>query len=343
MPQILRGNQCNRKRRDSPLTANNIKLDSYDFSAVVHALEESVKRNAAESLLLSGGLDTSLIAYLATAELRPYCVTVAMEGAPAPDVPYAEMVAQKLGLEHKVHHFGKDELEQALREVVVTLKTFDPMEVRNSVAIYIALKVVGDRGIDAVMTGDGADELLAGYSFYFGLSKEDLDSALNKMWQTMSFSAVALAASLGMEARQPFLDEEFSSFARNMDSRLKVRDDRGRTWGKWVLRKAFAGIVPEELLWREKNPAEVGTGTTVLPHVYQSLTADRDFRNCAEDIMKKEGVRIRTAEHLHYYRIYRELVGLPPTVTADEKACPDCKGGIAKTASFCKICGAYPV
>ena len=145
----------------------------FDYGTVVQALRESVKRNLTDGLLLSGGLDTTILAYLASKWVKPSCITVALRGAPAPDVDYAKLVASRLELKHCVHYFGDEELEEGMRAVIRVMKSFDPMEIRNDVAIYIALKVGRDQGISTFMTGDGGDELFGGYSFLFGLSKED--------------------------------------------------------------------------------------------------------------------------------------------------------------------------
>ena len=135
----------------------------------------------AEGILLSGGLDTSILAVVASRFTSLKAVTVAFQNAPAPDVEYAVLIANGLGLEHVVHTFGEEELYDAIPAVVKTTRSFDPMEIRNSVAIYIGLKVAKENGISTVMTGDGRDELFAGYSFLFRYEKEKLDFELKKL------------------------------------------------------------------------------------------------------------------------------------------------------------------
>ncbi|MFC2048303.1 asparagine synthase C-terminal domain-containing protein, partial [Chloroflexota bacterium] len=170
---------------------------AFDYGTVVQALEESVKRNLTDGLLLSGGLDTAILAYLASKWAKPSCITVALRGAPALDVDYAKLVASRLKLEHYVHYFGNEELDEGIQAVIRILKSFDPMEIRNSVATYIALKAGKDRRLSTFMTGDGGDELFGGYSFLFGLTREQLDTALRKLWTNMSFSSIYLAKDLG--------------------------------------------------------------------------------------------------------------------------------------------------
>ena len=322
---------------------NSMESPASDYGSVVQKLAESVKRNLADGLLLSGGLDTTILAYLASKWVKPSCITVALSGAPVPDVEYAKLVASRLELRHYVHYFGNEELNEGIRAVIRIMKSFDPMEIRNSAAIYIALKVGRDQGILTFMTGDGCDELFGGYSFLFGLSKEQLDTALKKLWANMSFSSIYLAKDLGLEVRLPFLDPQFRAFATDLDVGLRVRSERGQVWGKWILRKAFEKIMPEELVWRVKAPIEVGTGTTILPSLFDSRISDLEFSEKKKRYLNEDRVVIRSKEHLFYYEIYRTVIGVPHARDSNAKSCPDCGVNVQEGTSFCRTCGAYPI
>jgi asparagine synthase (glutamine-hydrolysing) len=318
-------------------------MSAFDYSTVVRALEQSIRRNLTDGLLLSGGLDTAMLAYLAVNWSKPFCITVALEGAPAPDIGYAKLVASRLQLEHYVHYFGDEELEEGIRATIRTMKTFDPMEVRNSTAGYLALKVAKDHGISAAMTGDGCDELFGGYSFLFELSQEETEVALQKLWADMRFSSVYLGKELGIEVKLPYLDPQLKDFAMKLDAGLKIKSEKGQTWGKWVLRKAFESIMPREIVWRTKAPIEVGTGTTILPSLFDLKIPESEFSEKKAGYLNEDGVTIRDKEHLYYYEIYRSLIGIPRATTAGGKMCPDCGSSLEERASFCRTCGAYPV
>lgn len=316
---------------------------AFDYEVVIQVLEESVRRNLTDGLLLSGGLDTAILAYLASKWVKPSCITVALRGAPAPDVDCARLVASRLGLKHYVHYFGDEELEEGLQAAVRIMRSFDPMEIRNTAAIYVALKTGRDRGIATFMTGDACDELFAGYSFFFGLTREQLSTALAKMWAVMRFSSLNLAEDLGVTVRLPYLDPQFKTLATGMDVGLKVQSERGQVWGKWVLRKAFESIMPPEIVWRTKAPIEVGSGTTTLPSLFDVRISDLEFNEKKMRYHNEDGVVIRSKEHLYYYQIYRSVIGIPQAADSWAKACPDCGSNVEKEASFCRICGAYPI
>jgi len=305
-------------------------------------LEESVRRNLSEGILLSGGLDTSVLAFITSKFVSLKAFTVGLERAPAPDIEYATLVARKLRLRHFVYYFGEDELYDAVRKVVEIMKSFDPMEIRNSVAIYVGLRVMKEHGISTVMTGDGCDELFAGYSFLFNLEKEQLDLELQKLWDVMHFSSIPLARALGLEAKLPYLDPDFKFFAMKLGSEYKVRSERGRIWGKWIIRKAFEGILPEKVVWRVKTPIEHGSGTTTLSMLFDRKISDEEFEDKKRKFLEKDKVLIRDKEQLFYYEVYRLTIGIPhPNLKG--KVCPQCNSNVPEKSTYCRTCGAYPI
>ncbi|UCE15599.1 MAG: hypothetical protein JSV12_06925 [Candidatus Bathyarchaeota archaeon] len=306
-------------------------------------LEETVKKNLAEGILLSGGLDTSVLAVVASKFISLKAFTVAFQGFPAPDVKYATLMTNRLHLTHFVHYFDEDELHDAVRTVVKTMRSFDPMEVRNSAAILIGLKVAKEQGVNTVMTGDGCDELFAGYSFLFNLEKEKLDLELRKLGAVMSFSSVPLAKTLGIEAKLPYLASDFKAFAMKLDSKYKVQTEKGSVQGKLVIRKAYEDVLPEEIVWRVKVPIEQGSGTTVLPNLFDQKIADAEFKEKKSRYLEKDKVMIRSKEQLFYYEIYRSVVGVPYPTDPYGKLCPQCNSNVARNSTFCRTCGAYPI
>jgi asparagine synthase (glutamine-hydrolysing) len=291
---------------------------------------------------LSGGLDTSILAYEAAkcVELKTY--TVAMKGANAPDLKYARMVSGHLCLENKVLEFGMEEVYEALPKLIKILRVFDPMEVRNSLAIYLGMGFSKEDGTNTLITGDGADELFAGYDFIINKTSEEIEKDLCHLWRVMTFSSFDIGKIYGISIKAPYLDEKVKEFAVELGVKFKVGRRKGELFGKWILRKAYEGKLPEEIIWRSKTPIERGTGTSTLPSLFEREISDELFNERRKFYLNHDSVRIRDKEHLAYYEVFREVLG-PPQATGEGRHCPDCTSTLREGSKFCRTCGAYPV
>ncbi len=291
-------------------------------------------------MLLSGGLDTTILAHVVAS--RPRCYTVRFPLFESPDVPCAKAVSVRLGLEWSTVDLTPRRLAKVLPEVVKALKTFDPMEIRNSVAVYEGLSAAKRDGYSRVMTGDGADELFAGYSFSFNLPPRELRAKLRDLWRVMRFSSGPMAGSLGISASLPYLDPRVARFAEGLGHEELVGSKDGVKYGKLILRVAFEEVIGEENAWRVKTPIEFGSGTTFLPKYYEAKVSDESF-SLQRSKASKEGVKIRDKEHMHYYQIYRDIFPPPSAEAEGACRCPECGGDAEPRATFCVTCGAYPI
>ena len=288
-------------------------------------LEEAVERNRADGMLLSGGLDTSILAFVA----RPGTgFTVALKDSLASDLSYSEKVAGLLGIQHEKTEFTTEEALATLPEVIRILKTFD-LALPNDLAIYFALKLARESGISFIMTGDGADELFAGYSYMAELPPEDLERYIRRLSQNWHFSANELGTALGIEIRQPFLDEDFVRFAMAISPEFKVKDGVG----KHILRKSFEDLIPAEIVWRRKEPIEYGSGSTKLHEIIDGMVTDEEFQSARKEV----DIKFINKEHFFYWRIYNQVVGEIPKARDDEVSCPCCGAAIGKY--HCPTCG----
>lgn len=303
-------------------------------------LERAVRDLSYDGTTLSGGLDTSIINYVASKQGDEVeCVSVGFEESAMEDLEYAKIVANDLNLKQHVHIFNFSEVEDAAKEVVQIMESFDPMEVRNSVSIYIAMKKAKELGMNRILTGDGGDELFAGYSFLYNLSIQRLKAKLEKVWKIMRFSSQPIAKSLGIEAKPPYLQEAFKRFAMNIEPELKVGVRNGKKMGKWILRKAYEDRLPDDIIWRRKTPIEMGTGTTTLPEKFESLINEEYFESKKAEVKDEEDVIIQSKEQLFYYEIYKSLFGPPKPENPERRICPYCKTNVPEGASFCRTCG----
>ena len=306
-------------------------------------LKKSVENNIGEGILLSGGLDTSIVSKIASDITDLYAITVAFKGHSAIDIQFAKLMAKELQIKHEIYYFEEEELFSAIQKTISIMKSFDPMEIRNSATIYIALNAIKQKSIKNIMTGDGADELFGGYSFFFNKTDEELELELKRISEIMTFSSVPLANSLGLEAKIPFMDPDIIEFALSIPAKYKIVELQGKKWGKWILRKAFEDELPKEIIWRDKAPIEVGSGTTILPKLFDEKILKFEFKEKKNRYLTKDNVTIRDKEHLYYYEIFRNLFGAPKTLDSNLKICPYCNTNVKDKATFCTTCGAYPI
>lgn len=309
-------------------------------------LTESVERNHADALLLSGGLDSSILASI----LRPQYSVAAGFGSSAPDLSYANQVAQQYSKHHVEIVFGQDKMAELAEQIIRIFRTFDPTEVRNSAVALAGIEQAKSDGYHAVMTGDGSDELFAGYNYLsrFYSDVKRLDSEVRRLWQIMHFSSRKLGEHIGVEVKSPFLDQEFATFAKSIDINDKVCEHDGKKWGKFILRKCFEKNLGS-LVWRTKLAQEQGAATDRYQEYIEEMIDDLTFANKKRIAQEQDGVRIRNKEHLHYYAIFRSYF-LPPKDEEEKEKdsdcnsrCPQCQGCIKPDARSCRICGAFPV
>jgi asparagine synthase (glutamine-hydrolysing) len=289
---------------------------------------------------LSGGLDSSIVAAVASKNRKLTGVTVSLKDAP--DLKFAKIVAEKFSVDHIIVPIDEKVAEAATRDAVKIMNSFDPMEIRNDATILIGLQAAKDHGMGEVMTGDAGDELFAGYSFLFGRSHDELFTSLRNMWNVMRFASASIAKSLGMKAKMPFLDQGLKEFAMNIDPELKIRKEDDQTYGKWILRKTFEDLLPSEIIWRTKMPIERGSGTWILPDYFSSKISDDEFSKKASDYLQYAGVHIRDKEHLFYYEAYEREFGSPRGSGEGSKICRGCGAYLLEVMDFCRTCGMSP-
>ena len=254
-------------------------------------LSQSVQRNLSDAMLLSGGLDSSIIASIAAKLRNLIGVTVAYRNAP--DLMYAKILAEKYSIRHLIKHLTIEDMDDAIENVVRIMKTFDPMEIRNSSVIYASLKELKDNGFDSVMTGDGSDELFIGYNYLQRFDHEKLKDELEKLWQIMHFSSTVIGKELKINVKTPYLDKEFLEFAQRIPIELKIKKENDVKWGKWILRSCFEYFITKKVAWRRKMPLEEGAGINVFVERFNTSINDIDFTQKVKFYTSYDSVRIR--------------------------------------------------
>jgi len=291
-------------------------------------LIEAVKRNPAEGLLFSGGLDSAILAAISP---QAKAITISLESY-GEDIKYANLCAKKFNLKHYHKRITTNEAIDAIAEVIKILKSFDPA-IPNDIVVYFGLKFAKEMGIKKMSTGDGSDELFAGYSFMKDIN--NLSHYIEYISHSMQFSSNEIGRFFGIEIIQPYLDKKFIEFSLGISPRLKIKREKGKIWGKWILRKAFEDALPREIIWQDKRPLEYGSGMTKLRECISSRISDEEF----EKKKRNYPIKFINKEHLYYYEVYRNIIGKIPKPKLGQKACPACGAGIRPEARHCWVCG----
>jgi asparagine synthase (glutamine-hydrolysing) len=251
-----------------------------DPQIVREAMEASVKRqlmaDVPYGVLLSGGLDSSLVA--ATAQKfaarrvesgdaepawwpRLHSFSVGLEGSP--DLAAARIVAGHIGTQHHEFHFTVQEGLDALSDVIYHLETYDVTTIRAATPMYLMARRIKAMGVKMVLSGEGADELFGGYLYFHKAPDarsfhEETVRKLDRLHSYDCLRANKAMAAWGVEARVPFLDQRFAHAAMTLDPEAK-RPGGGRM-EKHIVREAFADLLPPEVAWRQKEQFSDGVG-----------------------------------------------------------------------------------
>ena len=310
-----------------PNWANEIPTDAVSLPKLKKALEDSVHKqlmcDVPYGVLISGGLDSSVIAAIAAkyskkrvesgdAEEawwpRLHSFAIGLEGSP--DLKAAKIVADAIGTVHHECKYTIQEGLDALRDVIYHLETYDVTTIRAATPMYLMARKIKSMGIKMVLSGEGADEVFGGYLyFHMAPNKEELHHETVRKLQKLSkydcLRANKSMAAWGIEARVPFLGKEFLEYAMNIDPADKMCSD-GKA-EKYVLRKAFEGLIPDEVLWRQKEQFSDGVGYNWI----DSLKANAD-ENVSDDNLanarRKFPIQPPTTKEGYYYReIFDEM------------------------------------
>ena len=249
----------------------------FDLEAVCHelrlTLEDAVRKwmvaDVEVGAFLSGGLDSSIIAALAArSTTRPLkTFSVGLDGSP--DIRTAARVAAHVGSDHHQMSFTAGDLAKVIPHVIYHLESADVDLVRSAIPTHFAT-TLARRHVKAVLTGEGADELFAGYTYhhdYAGRPRalaDELTRSLMSMHNVNLQRVDRMTMAQGLEARTPFLDRELIDFVQSIPASVKmhVTDEMtGQATEKWILRRACEDLLPHDVVWRDKAQFDEGTGT----------------------------------------------------------------------------------
>jgi len=313
-----------------------------DFSkGLFEKLKEVCNSCKADTISLSGGLDSTILGYYLK-EKKPIAVSVIAQDFPSTDLTYSQLAAQELNLPLTIVKVSTEDILESIRGTIAILKNFNDIEIRNNTVMYLAIKWVKDHDLHGIITGDGADELFAGYSFLIQKEEEEIEKEINRIGEIMHFPTQQIGKAFGVKIESPFLDKKIIEFAKSIPTNLKVKTEGNKRYGKWILRKTFENKIPVQIAWREKSPMQDGAGTKALTNFFDVMISDKEFSEKKQRIEKESGIKIRSKESLHYFEIYKEIHGLSNSVKTKGITCPSCHFN-TENFKFCRMCGAFPI
>lgn len=293
----------------------------------------------AKHLALSGGLDSTILAYLLK-EKKQDCLVIISKDHIAHDLTYSQMAAKQFGLTLSIHTYDISQILDAVEQTIKILGNFNDIEIRNNIVPYLAISEVKKLGFDKIITGDGADELFAGYNFLISKSDAELKKDLARIVKIMHFPSQKIGKELGVTVESPFCHADIVEFARELLPDELVGSHNGKKYGKFILRKTFEGLIPNNIAWRQKSPMQEGSGTQGLTEFFDGVIPDDTFFEKAKKIKLSDNVIIRSKESMHYYEIFKKYHTLKQSF---DNFCPDCHYKIEENSRFCRMCGRFPV
>ena len=282
-----------------------VKDNPASVEAIHDGLTAAVKRQLMSDVpygvLLSGGLDSSVISAIAEkfsehriedkSQSRAYwprlhSFAVGLKGAP--DLAKAKMVADHIGTVHHEINYTVQEGLDAIRDVIYFIETYDVTTVRASTPMYLLARVIKSMGIKMVLSGEGADEIFGGYLYFHKApsAKDFHEETVRKLGKLYLYDCLRANKSLsawGVEGRVPFLDKEFLDIAMRTNPDAKMCP--GTTMEKKIVREAFADMLPEAVAWRQKEQFSDGVGYSwidTLKQITSEAVSDEQMAHAAE-------------------------------------------------------------
>ena len=304
----------------------HVKDNAASVESIHDALEDAVKRQLMSDVpygvLLSGGLDSSVISAIAETFSehriedngstrawwpRLHSFAVGLKGAP--DLAKAKLVADHIGTVHHEINYTIQEGLDAIRDVIYYIETYDVTTVRASTPMYLLARVIKSMGIKMVLSGEGADEIFGGYLYFHKAPDakafhEETVRKLSKLYLYDCLRANKSLSAWGVEGRVPFLDKEFLDVAMRTNPEAKMCP--GQTMEKKIVREAFSHMLPAEVAWRQKEQFSDGVGYSwidTLKQITASAVSDEQMEHAAERFPINPP---RNKEEYYYRSIFAE-------------------------------------
>ncbi|BAC24733.1 asnB [Wigglesworthia glossinidia endosymbiont of Glossina brevipalpis] len=273
---------------------DSIKNCLLSYKKIKHSLKKSVlnhlKSEVPFGILLSGGLDSSIIASIASKELnyknlnkKLKSFSIGLENSP--DLHSSRICARYLNTDHCEVKFTEQDGLDVIKKVIYYVETYDITTIRASIPMYLISQKIKSSGIKMILSGEGADEIFGGYLYFHNApSEKDLHDELVRKLKSLHIYDCARAnksmLAFGIEARFPFLDKKFLDVAMRINPKHKMCNKNRIE--KYILRKSFINYLPNNILWRQKEQFSDGVGYKWIDSIKnfsKKIISDKKFNN----------------------------------------------------------------
>jgi asparagine synthase (glutamine-hydrolysing) len=268
------------------------------------AVEKRLLSDVPLGAFLSGGLDSSIIAAVARQHMPElHTFSVGIEGSR--DLEAARRVSRHIGTIHHEYVYTASEVLESLPEIVYYLESFDRDLVRSAIPTWFCARLAAQH-VKVILTGEGADELFAGYQYYKDIRDPqvlhtELRRSVTRLHNINLQRVDRMTMRHGIEARVPFLDRDVIELGPTVPTAWKLRDVGGIPVEKWILRKAFEDLLPRDIVWRDKEQFDEGSGMVdLLPQLIGEAAAGIDVPSYQA---RHATDRLRSAEECWYHQL----------------------------------------
>jgi asparagine synthase (glutamine-hydrolysing) len=282
---------------------------------ISRSLTHRVPFSAPTGCLLSGGLDSSVVAWLAHDNYKKKfgddarLMTFAVGMGESEDIKNARLMAAHINSDHHELIVGLDQILEALPDVIYYLESFDPSLVRSAAANYLISRYAKEMGLEVLLSGEGGDELFCGYQYLMRFPADELFArqmeCLGFLHNNASLRLDRMNLANSIRVVAPLISGQLLTYTLSIPAEFKLKRDDGPAIEKWIFRKAFEDVLPQKILWRLKQEFSQGSGTAdILQQYFKDKISDEELA-----ITQKEHPMVRSKEEAFYFLIFADHFG----------------------------------
>lgn len=259
------------------------------YKNIRNQIDSVIKKNIPESVLFSGGIDSSAILYTAH-KYNPDVIgiTVGVEGKESSDIKYSNIVARKLGIKnHHIFYVEPQQVKDMIETSVKVLKSFNPEWISSTTTLLLGTMYAKKNGLGSISSGEGADDLFGSFPFFKKWKGDynSLDIAIKDRLKEIVVMSEVIAHSMNMKYIAPFHDEKVKQEILSIPIQERMREE-GKIKTKYPLRKSYEGILPEICITRPQTMAYTGSGIYETIRSIGDEISDEEFEKSRKNIFQ---------------------------------------------------------